>query len=72
MMPSVREYTAETLAQDGWLKGNQAHSGASRVTVSSSVLHGWDNKGNPVPFSLNVLNPGWMDVEIRDKENSNS
>jgi len=26
------------------------------MTASSSVLHGWDDKGNPIPFTLNVLN----------------
>jgi hypothetical protein len=26
------------------------------MTASSSVLHSWDDKGNPIPFTLNVLN----------------
>jgi hypothetical protein len=38
------------------IKHAQAHR---HVTASSSVLHGWDNKGNPVPFTLNVLNLEW-------------
>jgi len=40
------------------IKHAQAHR---HITSSASVLHGWDEKGNPVPFSLNVLsltNPG--------------
>ena len=33
------------------------HAQAHRhMTASSSVLHGWDDKGNPIPFTLNVLN----------------
>jgi hypothetical protein len=34
------------------IKHAQAHR---HMTASSSVLHGWDDKGNQVPFSLNVL-----------------
>jgi hypothetical protein len=44
-----------------------AHAQAHRhVTRSASVLHGWDDKGNPVPFSLNVLNIGSCGIEICD------
>jgi uncharacterized protein (DUF1499 family) len=35
------------------IKHAQAHR---HVTASSSVVHGWDDKGNPIPFTLNVLN----------------
>ena len=35
------------------IKHAQAHR---HMTASSSVLHGWDDKGNPIPFTLNVLN----------------
>jgi hypothetical protein len=34
------------------IKHAQAHR---HMTASSSVLHSWDDKGNPIPFSLNVL-----------------
>jgi hypothetical protein len=43
------------------IKHAQAHR---HVTRSASVLHGWDDKGNPVPFSLNVLNIGSCGIEI--------
>jgi hypothetical protein len=35
------------------IKHAQAHR---HMTASSSVLHSWDEKGNPIPFTLNVLN----------------
>jgi hypothetical protein len=57
---------AETLAKmpgSKVIKHAQAHR---HMTASSSVLHGWDDKGNPVPFSLNVLNIGSCGIEIRD------
>jgi hypothetical protein len=50
------------------IKHAQAHR---HVTRSASVLHGWDDKGNPVPFSLNVLNIGSCGIEIRD-DNGNT
>ena len=37
------------------IKHAQAHR---HITASSGVLHGWDDNGNPIPFSLNVLNLG--------------
>ena len=46
---------AETLAKMPGakvIKHAQAHR---HVTASSSVLHSWDDKGNPIPFTLNVL-----------------
>ena len=56
---------AETLAKmpgSKVIKHAQAHR---HVTASSSVLHGWDDKGNPIPFSLNVLNLGSLGVQVR-------
>jgi hypothetical protein len=47
------------------IKHAQAHR---HMTASSSVLHGWDDKGNPIRFTLNVLNLGSCEVEIREKE----
>src|SRR4030095_5335093 len=35
------------------IKHAQAHR---HMTASSSVLHNWDEKGNQIPFTLNVLN----------------
>jgi hypothetical protein len=55
---------AETLAKMSGskvLKHAQAHR---HVTASSSVMHGWDDKGNPIPFSLNALNLGECDIEV--------
>jgi hypothetical protein len=43
------------------IKHAQAHR---HVTRSASVLHGWDEKGNPVPFSLNVLSIGSCGIEV--------
>ena len=42
------------------IKHAQAHR---HVTASSSLLHGWDDKGNQIPFTLNVLNINSLDVE---------
>jgi hypothetical protein len=57
---------AETLAKmpgSKVIKHAQAHR---HVTRSASVLHGWDDKGNPVSFSLNVFNVGTFGVEINE------
>ena len=35
------------------IKHAQAHR---HMTASASLLHSWDDKGNRVPFTLNVLN----------------
>ena len=45
------------------IKHAQAHR---HVTRSASVLYGWDEKGNPVPFNLNVLNIGACGIEISE------
>ena len=57
---------AETLAKmpgSKVIKHAQAHR---HVTASSSLLHGWDDKGNPIPFSLNVLNLGEIKISESD------
>ena len=46
------------------IKHAQAHR---HVTRSASVLHGWDEKGNPVPFSLNVLSLTNLGIELGPK-----
>jgi hypothetical protein len=64
---------AETLAKMAGskvIKHAQAHR---HVTASSSVLHGWDDKGNAVPFTLNVLNLGSFAMQVRkDDEGDNA
>jgi len=55
---------AETLAKmpgSKVIKHAQAHR---HITASSRVLHGWDEKGNPIPFTLNVLNMGEAELRI--------
>ena len=54
---------AETLAKmpgSKVIKHAQAHR---HVTASSSVLHSWDDKGNPIPFTLNVLNINSLEID---------
>jgi hypothetical protein len=41
------------------IKHAQAHR---HLTASSSVLHSWDDKGSPIPFTLNVLNINSLNV----------
>ena len=40
------------------IKHAQAHR---HMTASAGALHAWDDKGNPVPFTLNVLNLNMLD-----------
>jgi len=57
---------AETLAKmpgSKVIKHAQAHR---HMTASSSVLHSWDDKGNPIPFTLNVLNINSLNVQVRE------
>jgi hypothetical protein len=59
---------AETLAKmpgEKIIKHAQAHR---HMTASSSVLHGWDKNGNPVPFSLNVLSLDYLNVKLGNNE----
>ena len=42
------------------IKHAQAHR---HMTASSSVLHSWDEKGNPIPFTLNVLNINSLQID---------
>jgi hypothetical protein len=43
------------------IKHAQAHR---HMTASASQLHSWDDKGNPVPFTLNILNINSLDAQI--------
>lgn len=61
---------AETLAKmpgSKVIKHAQAHR---HLTASASVLHSWDDKGNPIPFTLNVLNLGSLGVQVRQPDAS--
>jgi hypothetical protein len=54
---------AETLAKmpgSKVIKHAQAHR---HMTASSSVLHSWDEKGNPIPFTLNMLNINSLQID---------
>ena len=54
---------AETLAKMPGakvIKHAQAHR---HITASSSVLHSWDEKGNPIPFALNMLNINSLQID---------
>jgi hypothetical protein len=54
---------AETLAKmpgTKVIKHAQAHR---HMTASSSVLHSWDEKGNQIPFTLNVLNLNSLQID---------
>jgi hypothetical protein len=55
---------AKTLAEmpgSSVIKHAQAHR---HMTASASQLHSWDDKGNSIPFSLNVLNLGNLEVTV--------
>lgn len=55
-LSSAARKAAETLAKmpgSKVIKHAQAHR---HMTASASALHRWDDKGNPIPFTLNVLN----------------
>jgi hypothetical protein len=45
------------------IKNAQAHR---HMTASASVLHRWDDKGNRIPFTLNVLNINSLGIEDGD------
>ena len=46
---------AETLAKMPGAKVSKHAQAHRHMTASSSVLHSWDEKGNPIPFMLNTL-----------------
>jgi hypothetical protein len=45
--------TFATMPGSKFIKHAQAHR---YMTASASQLHSWDDKGNPIPFTLDVLN----------------
>ena len=47
------------------IKHAQAHR---HMTASANVLHSWDDKGNPIPFTLNVLNMGALAIQVEDSD----
>ena len=59
---------AETLAKMPGakvIKHAQAHR---HMTASSSVLHSWDDKGNQIPFALNMLNINSLGIDQNSPE----
>jgi hypothetical protein len=61
---------AETLAKmpgSKVIKHAQAHR---HMTASASVLHSWDDKGNPIPFTLNTLSIDSLNVLVGDQRNT--
>ena len=57
---------AETFAK---MRGTKVikHAQAHRhMTASSSVVHSWDDKGNQIPFTLNVLNINSLSIDNAD------
>jgi len=46
------------------IKHAQAHR---HMTASAGLLHAWDDKGNRIPFSLNVLNLGELGIKVGDE-----
>ena len=62
-LSAARRKAADTFAK---MPGSKVikHARAHRhVTASSSLLHGWDDKGNPIPFTLNVLNINSLNID---------
>jgi len=47
------------------IKHAQAHR---HMTSSASQLHGWDDKGNRVPFTLNMLNINALEVSVGESD----
>jgi len=47
------------------IKHAQAHR---HITASSTVLHGRDDKGTPIPFTLNVLNNNSLQIDRNSPE----
>jgi hypothetical protein len=55
---------AEHLAASKPAKIVREHRALRNITGSAAQLHSWDDKGNPIPFSLNVLNMGALEVQV--------
>jgi len=56
---------AETFAKMAGVKVIKRAQAHRHMTASSSVLHSWDDKGNPIPFTLNVLNINSLDAQMQ-------
>jgi hypothetical protein len=54
---------AETLAKMPGAKVIKHAEAHRHITASSSVLHSWDEKGNPIPFTLNMLNINSLQID---------
>ena len=61
---------AETFAEMPGLRVIKYAQAHRHMTASSSVLHRWDEKGNQIPFTLNMLNINSLQIDddgtIRD------
>ena len=56
---------AETFAKMHGVKVIKRAQAHRHMTASSSVLHSRDDKGNPIPFTLNVLNINSLDAQMQ-------
>jgi hypothetical protein len=59
---------AEHLAASKPGKIVREHRALRNITGSAAQLHSWDDKGNPIPFTLNVLNMGRWELQIGEKD----
>jgi hypothetical protein len=51
------------------IKHAQAHR---HMAASASLLHSWDDKGNLIPFNLNVLNLGEIGITVGKRKGDQS
>jgi hypothetical protein len=54
---------AETLAKMPGAKVIKHAEAHRHITASSSVMHSWDEKGNPIPSTLNMLNINSLQID---------
>jgi hypothetical protein len=59
---------AETFAKMPGSKVIRQAQAHRHMTASSSVLHSWDDKGNRIPFTLNVLNINSIQIDEDNPE----
>jgi uncharacterized protein (DUF885 family) len=59
---------AQHLAASKANKIVREHRALRNITGSAAQLHSWDDKGNPIPFTLNVLNMGPWELQIGEKD----
>jgi hypothetical protein len=59
---------AEHLAASKPTKIVRKHHALRSITQSAAELHNWNQKHPDQPFSLNVLNMGSLEVQMRERE----